>query len=201
MSVLSGVLLVSLISYGMFLKPQATFLTTVSPARTYTVSLKGQKSRPIFFTATIRFEVIKNGNRILSDKFLYSADGMDIPFETWYPDHRWLNEQSIQFYREQNFQDAPSDTVVVTNNTGKTIKYAKIDSIDIVIVFEMPPGFKVSIPSSQSKGESKWLSVKGEFSDGTNLSEFGTDFVKNRREHKTFYVDLKPGRTNVEMRD
>jgi hypothetical protein len=126
---------------------------------------------------------------------------MDIPFETWYPNHRWLNEQSIQFYREQNFRDAPSDTIVVTNNTGKTIKYAKIDSIDIVIFFEMQPGFKVSIPTAQSKGESKWLSVKGEFSDGTNLSEFGNDFVKDRRKPKTFYVELTPSRTTVEMRD
>lgn len=201
MFVLGACLLASLISYSLFLKPQPTFLTTVSPDRTYTVSLKGQKSRPIFFTATIRFDVLKNGTSMLSDKFLYSADGMDIPFETWYPNHRWLNEQSIQFYREQNFRDAPPDTIVVANNTGKTIKYAKIDSIDIVIFFEMQPGFKVSIPTSQSKGESKWLSVEGEFSDGTNISEFGTDFNKNRHEPKTFYVDLRPGRTNVEMRN
>ncbi len=201
MLVLGTCLLASLISYSLFFKPQPTFLTTVSPDRTYTVSLKGQKSRPIFFTATIRFDVLKNGASMLSDKFLYSADGMDIPFETWYPNHRWLNEQSIQFYREQNFRDAPPDTIVVANNTGKTIKYAKIDSIDIVIFFEMQPGFKVSIPASQSKGESKWLSVKGEFSDGTNISEFGTDFNKNRHETKTFYVDLRAGRTTVEMRN
>jgi hypothetical protein len=199
--VLSGCLLVSLIFYSFFLQPLPTFLTTASPAGTYTVLLNGQKSRPIFFTATIRFDVLKNGTRMLSDKFLYSADGMDIPFETWYPDHRWLNEQSIQFYRDQNFRDAPSDTIVVANNTGKTVKYAKIDSIDIVMFFEMQDGFKVSIPASQSKGESKWLSVKGEFSDGTNLSEFGADFVKNSREPKTFYVDLRPGRTTVDMRN
>jgi hypothetical protein len=199
--ILGGSLLICFLLYSFFLKPLPTFLTTVSPDRTYTVSLKGQKSRPIFFTATIRFDVLKNGASMLSDKFLYSADGMDIPFETWYPNHRWLNEQSIQFYREQNFRDAPPDTIVIANNTGKTIKYAKIDSIDIVIFFEMQPGFKVSIPTSQSKGESKWLSVEGEFSDGTNISEFGTDFDKNRHEPKTFYVDLRAGRTTVEMRN
>ena len=199
---LGGSLLICFLLYSFFLKPLPTFLTTASPDRTYTVTLNGQKSRPIFFTATIRFDVSKNGTSMLSDKFLYSADGMDIPFETWYPNHRWLNEQSIQFYREQNLRDVPPDTIVVANNTGKTIKYAKIDSIDIVIFFEMQPGFKISIPTSQSKGDGKWLSVNGEFSDGTNISEFGADFnVKSKREPKTFYVDLGAGRTNVEMRN
>ena len=199
--ILGGSLLICFLLYSFVLKPLPTFLTTASPDRTYTVTLKGQKTRPIFFTATIRFDVLKNGTSILSDKFLYSADGMDIPFETWYPNHRWLNEQSIQFYREQNLRDTPPDTIVVANNTGKTIKYAKIDSIDILIFFEMQPGFKVSIPTSQSKGDGKWLSVEGEFSDGLNISEFGADFsVGSMRVPKTFYVDLRPGQTTVEMR-
>jgi hypothetical protein len=198
--ILGGSLLICFLLYSLFFKPHPTFLTTASPDRTYSVSLKGQKSRPIFFTATIRFDVFKNGTRIISDKYLYSADGLDSPFEFSYPNHQWINDQSLQFYREEQLR-AP-DTIVVANNTGKTIKYAKIDSIDILIFFEMQPGFKVSIPTSQSVGGSKWLSVEGEFSDGTNISEFGADFnVNNRREPDTFYVDLRAGRTTVEMRN
>lgn len=198
--ILGGSLLVCFLLYSIFLKPLPTFLTTASPERTYTVTLKGQKSRPLFFTATIRFDVLKNGTSMLSDKYLYSADGLDFPFESSYPNHRWINEQSLQFYREEALR-AP-DTIVVANNTGKTIKYAKIDSIDILIFFEMQPGFKISIPTSQTTGGSKWLSVEGEFSDGTNISEFGADFnVNNGREPETFYVDLRAGRTTVEMRD
>lgn len=197
--ILGGSLLICFLLYSFFLKPLPTFLTISSPDKTYTVSLKGQKTKPIFFTAEVRFDVLKNGTLILSDKFLYSADGMDFPFESSYPNHRWINEQSLQFYREEALR-AP-DTIVVANNTGKTIKYAKIDSIDILIFFEMQPGFKVSIPTSQSIGGSKWLSVEGEFSDGTNISEFGADLnVNNRREPETFYVDLRAGRTTVEIR-
>jgi hypothetical protein len=83
--ILGGSLLICFLLYNFFLKPLPTFLITSSPHNTYTVSLKGQKTKPIFFTAEVRFDIFKNGTPILSDKFLYSADGMDFPFEHQYP--------------------------------------------------------------------------------------------------------------------
>jgi hypothetical protein len=152
-------LVLYLVIYSFFLKPLQTFLTTSSPDKTYTVSLRGQKTQPIFFTAEVRYDVSKNGAPMLSNKFLSSADGLDFPFEFLYPNHRWIDEQTIQFYREENLRERPPDTVVVVNNTGKTLKLVRIGSTEIVLFFEMQPGFKDSIPSSQSKGDRKGLSV------------------------------------------
>jgi len=193
-------LVLYLVIYSFFLKPLQTFLITSSPDKTYTVSLRGQTTQPIFFTAEVRYDVSKKGAPILSNKFLSSADGLDFPFEFLYPNHRWIDEQSIQFYREENLRERPPDTVVVVNNTGKTLKLVRIQSNEIVLFFEMQPGFKTSITSSQSKGDYKGLFVEGEFADGTSVMEFSADFdLKGRREPRTFSVDLRADKTTIEM--
>jgi hypothetical protein len=200
--VLGGSLLICSVMYSFFLKPLQTFLITSSPDKTYTVSLRGQKTQPIFFTAEVRYDVSKKGAPMLSNKFLSSADGLDFPFEFLYPDHHWITEQTLQFYREESFRETAPDTVIVVNHTGKTIKYIRIDSNEIVLFFEMQPGFKGSIPSSQSKGDRKGLFVRGEFTDGTSIREFSADFdLKGRREPRTFDVDLLADKTTVEMRN
>jgi len=197
--VLGASSLFCLVIYSFFFKPLQTFLITSSPDKTYTVSLRGQKTQPIFFTAEVRYDVSKKGAPMLSNKFLYSADGLDFPFEYRYPNYRWLNEQTIQFYREENLRERPPDSVILVNNTGKTIKLVRIESNEIVLFFQLEPGFKTSIPSSQS-GDSKWIFVKGEFTDGTSISEFGADLnLKGQGERRTFSVDLRADKTTVEM--
>ncbi len=47
-----------------------------------------------------------------------------------YPNHRWINENTIQFYREEYFNEGKPDTLVVVNNTNEPIKYAKVESVD-----------------------------------------------------------------------
>ena len=90
--------------------------------------------------------------------------------------------------------------MVVVNNTGKTLKLVRIQSNEIVLFFEMQPGFKTSIPSSQSKGDYKWLFVEGEFADGPRVSESMGDFdLKGRHEPRTFKVDLRADKTTIEM--
>ena len=197
--VLGASSLFCLVIYSFFFKPLQTFLITSSPDKTYTVSLRGQKTQPIFFTAEVRYDVSKKGAPMFSNKFLYSADGLDFPFEYRYPNYRWLNEQTIQFYREENLRERPPDSVILVNNTGKTIKLVRIESNEIVLFFQLEPGFKTSIPSSQS-GDSKWIFVKGEFTDGTSISEFGADLnLKGQGERRTFSVDLRADKTTVEM--
>ena len=138
--VLGASLLICFVIYSFFLKPLQTFLITSSPDKTYTVSLKGQKTKPIFFTAEVRYDVSKKGAPMLSNKFLYSADGLDFPFKFSCPNYRWINEQTIQFYREENLRERPPDTVIVVNNTGKTLKLVRIGSNEMVLFFEIQPG-------------------------------------------------------------
>jgi hypothetical protein len=205
LSLLLGVLLICLLlfsGYTLFFKPYPTFLTTTSPRNSYTVSLKGQETQPFFFTVEVRYDVFKKGVRLLSNKFLSSGDGMDFPFEFKYPNHRWINEQCLQLYRKEDLEERAPDTLVVVNDTSQTIRYARIEGVDIVLIFEMQPGFKVRLPTAQSRVDTKWMDVKGEFSDGSAIKEFSADIgVKDASGPKTFCVDLWADKTTVERQD
>jgi len=197
--VLISTTLISLLAYRLISRPLPIFLTIFSPAKKYEVFLKGQKSRPIFFTTEVHFDVVRDGRMFVSDKFLSSADSEDLPFEFRYPNQRWINEQSLQFFREEHSPDSAKDTVVVLNNTSRTINYLKIASNDIVLIFEMEPGFKGTIVTSRPKADLKWFDVSGEFSDGTSLKGAAKDIPLNTTlPNQVFYLDLKADRTTIE---
>ena len=202
-SALFGALIISLIIYRVIAKPPPTFLTTSSPEKTYTVYLTGQKEQPLFFTVEVRFHVMKNGTRFLSNKYLHSGDSEDMSFEMRYPNHRWVNENTLQFYREEYFHDGKPDTVVVVNNTGETIKYTKIESVDAILLFDLQPGFTGKMLTPRPRGDSKWVDVVGEFSDGRKIEGTNKDLL----EHKdpigpnTYYITINADGTTVEIRD
>src|SRR5437764_2067841 len=98
---LIGILLICVLLYTVVAKPLPVFLTTASPEKIYSVSLKGQKTQPLFFTAKVRFGVLKNGAPFVSDRLLHSADSEDLPFQFRYPNTRWINEHCLQFFHEE----------------------------------------------------------------------------------------------------
>jgi len=145
------------------------FFATRSPGGTYTVNFTGQKQRPFFFTNTVNYDVLKNGQLFLPSSHIHSGDALDISFELAYPNHRWLNEDILQLYREQYFNDGKPDTLVVINRTGQVIKYLKVDSVDKFLFFDLQPGAEVKLLNSPSRGDYKWLDVDGEFNDGRRI--------------------------------
>jgi hypothetical protein len=160
---------------------QDAFLTTSSPLGTYIVYLTGQKERPLFFTVGVRFNVLKNGKPYILDKYMHSGDSLDLSFESGYPSQRWLNESTIQFYREQYFNDGEPDTLIFLNNSKKSIKYLKVESVDKFLLFDLNPGSSTKMLNSRSRGDSKWLSVAGEFSDGTPIFD-GAATLRGRKD-------------------
>jgi hypothetical protein len=149
-------------------KPKA-FFSTSSPGGTCTVSLTGQKERPVFFMVEVRFDVSKGGEVFLTDKHLHSFDPLDLSFEMGYPDHRWLSESTIQFYREEYFNYGEPDTFVLVNNTGRAIKYALVESTDKFLLFDLPAESTTKLLNSPQRGDFKWLNIAGEFGDGRSI--------------------------------
>lgn len=190
------------LAYTIFLKPYPTLLSTTSPNNTYTVSVRGRNTQQFFFTAQVRYDVLKNGVPILLNEFLSSADGMDYPFQFKYPDHRWIGEHCLQFYRKEDLQESAPDVLVVANNTGKRIRYAKIQGIDIVLILEMEPGFNVTMPTARSRGDTKWMDITGQFVDGSAVKKFSADIAVNDvTGPKTFYVNLAADKTTVDRKN
>ena len=200
-SLVASFVLVCLLVYTALTKPLPTFLTTSSPENTYTIVLKGQKSQPLFFTVEVRFDVFKNGAHLLSDRFLHSGDSEDFPFESMYPNYRWNNEQTIQFYNEEDLKEHPADALRVVNTADKTIKYARIESVDQVIIFEMKPGYTTTFATPKTKGDSKWFRVEGEFADGQMIPGVAKNLTEiSRTGTLTYLVNIALEKTTIEAR-
>jgi hypothetical protein len=168
------------------------FFTTTSPGNTYTVMLTGQKERPLFFTVEVHFNVLKSGQTFLLDKYLHSGDSEDLSFEVGYPNYHWITENVIQFYREDNFNDGKPDTLIIVNNTDQAIKYAKIETVDKFLIFDLQPGNEIKVLDSPRRGDAKWLGVEGEFYNGIKIGGNGVSLTppKNSSGPYTYYIRI-----------
>jgi len=164
------------------------------------ISLRGQKDRPFFFTVQVRFDVLKNGTSFLSNMYFHSGDSEDPSFESEYPNHRWTDENTIQFYRQEYFDKANPDTLVVVNKTGEAIKYARIDSVDKVLLFDMQPGATAKLETPRSRGDLKSINIAGEFYNNRQIEGINKDFsVHTELRPQTYNVYIYADRTMVEV--
>ena len=188
---MSGTLLISLLLYDAAIESRP-FFNTSSPGGTYTVNLTGRKERPYFFTNTVNYHVLKNGKPFLPSRYLHSGDFLDISFELAYPNHRWVNENVVQLYREQYLNEGKPDALTVVNKTDKTIKYLEVVSVDKFLFFDMQPGDVVNLLNSQPRGDYKSFYVSGEFVDGRSV---GGSWATTRPDREsavpsTYYISI-----------
>ena len=165
---LCGAIWISLVLYEAAVESNPFFVTP-SPGGTYTVKLTGRKQRPFLFTNTVNYHASKNGQPFIPSTYIHSVDFMDISFELAYPDHRWLSENILQLYREQNFTDGSPDTLIIGNRTGKVIKQLKVTSVDQSLFFDVQPDDEIKLLNSRPRGDYKNFYVIGEFYDGRKI--------------------------------
>lgn len=158
------------------------FLTTSSPIGTYRVSLTGQKGRPALgLMSEVQFEVFKNGELFVPKKYLHSGDSFDLSFEAGYPNHHWLRENVLHFYRQEYFNKDRLDTVIVTNKTRERIRYLRVQALDKFLIFDLEPLDSMELAASPPRGDIKWVGAEGEFSNGQKIELAGVNF-KTRKE-------------------
>lgn len=184
---LIGVLFLSLILYlasGRF----SEFLTISSPTETYRVSLTGQKGRPALgLMSEVQFEVFKDGELFVSKRYLHSADSFDLSFEAGYPNHSWLRENVLHFYRQEYFYKDRLDMVIVTNKTREKIRYLRVQALDKFLIFDLEPLSSIELAASPPRGEIKWVGAEGEFLTGQKIELAGVNF-KTRKELGNAFV-------------
>lgn len=173
-----GITVVFSVVAAYMLQGRKTFLTTSSPAGTYKLILSGEKDRPSLpmVDYSVFLTVFKNEKTLVISREIYSSDWLDAGFVDWYPEHQWLTEQSLQFYRNQFRQDGPNDTVTVQNNSTKKISYLKVISVDILIILELDPKSTAVFSVSRARADSKWVSVDGQFETGQPIIAASQDF-------------------------
>jgi hypothetical protein len=185
---LFGAIWISLVLYDAAVEANPFFVTS-SPGGIYTVKLTGQPHRPYFFTNTVNYHVLKNGQPFIPGTYMHSGDDMDISFELAYPNHRWLNENLLHFYREQYFNDGKPDTLIVVNRTGQIIKHLNVASVDQFLFFDIQPEAEIKLLNSQPRVDNKGINIDGVFYDGRRI-EGGKTLSPNKELSSpfTYYI-------------
>lgn len=176
-AILLLILITGILIHEFFFASRVWFSTT-SPNKTYTIELTGDKGRGgILFYSTVRFNALRNGQPIVRDAHAHSGDFMDNSFELTYPEHEWVSDNVVRFWGP----NSASDQLVVSNHSGKAIKFLKLYASDMFLIFDLQPNSTLQLsPSHQSWAT--WIASEGEFIDGQPISGNGVNFL------------LRPGR-------
>ena len=156
---------------------QAPLITTIeSPDKTYLVHLNGKKSRPAvpLIMHSVYFDLFRQGKPIVRGRKLHSGDWFDPAFDDLYSQHAWANSSTLKFYR-QSAPDANGDTLNVTNNASKAIKFLRLQSTELFLLFDLKSQARAKLSASPQTWLS-WIAVEGEFEDGTSIPRKGINF-------------------------
>lgn len=155
------------------------WLTSTSPNGKYTVELTGDKGRGgILIPSVVKYNILVDGKLLTRDRPVHSGDAMDISFELAYPEHAWIDERTLRFWSNRHRREDLLDTLLVSNNTGKTIKFLRIKTWDMFFVFDVQPNSKLKLAFTH-RSEGKQISAEGEFEDGS-LINYGVYSLENR---------------------
>lgn len=160
------------------------FLTTSSPDNTYFVALKRAKAAAP--RTPIWADVFKNGQLTVSGIWLHTADETFMPFETVYPERRWLKDNVLEFYNRDSFKSG-SDSLQVENKTSKPIRYLQVESVNKFLLFDLHPGASVSLTLPAPTLNSQWIAAEGLFSSGEKIRFTSRSFDRRSSPHVSLY--------------
>jgi hypothetical protein len=165
------------LSIVVFWRHAPIFSTIESPDKTYVLHLRGKRSRPALpvIMHWVYCEAYRNGRQVIRRQQLHSGDGFDPGFDDLYPDHTWVSSSTLMFHRGEVGEDG-LDTVNVTNNTSKPIKFLRVQSGEMFLLLDLPPQTRTKLsPSAQTW--LSWLEVEGQFEDGKSIPYKGVNFT------------------------
>jgi hypothetical protein len=181
------------------------FLTTSSPKGSYTVRLTGRNDRPKvpLVSHEVLFSVSKDGKVFLTNKYLHSGDWFDPSFNLLYPQHNWVGEDTLHFYKQEFFSEGERESIEVQNRTQKVIQYLRVTSVDSFLFFSMQPGAMSTLIVSAPRADNRWVTIEGEFSDGQIIKQTGVGFLftKGRKGPFAYYIHINEDGLTIESPD
>jgi len=159
-------------------KVERVWLSTTSPNQKYTVELTGDQGRGgLLFYSTVKYNLLVNGAVVTKDRVVHYGDAMDISFELAYPEHAWIDANTLRFWSNRHRREDDLDTLLISNKTDKVIKFLRVKTDDLFFVFDVQPRSELKV-SITHRSEGKGFSVAGQFDDGS-LIDYGVGFLGN----------------------
>jgi len=166
------------------------FFTTESPDKTYVVLLRGKEFRPRLPITehSVYSDVYRHGELVTSGRELHSGDWFDPAFENLYNGYEWVNSSTLMFHRRRGHEGA-FDTLNVTNNTSNSIKFLRVQSVEMFLLFDLKPKARVNLSASPQSWLS-WINVEGEYEDGTSIPSKGVNFEIDTSQRGPFTYEI-----------
>jgi hypothetical protein len=195
LAVLSGYVVVGLLAWTVFWR-RPLIASSNSPDGQLLLRLKGDPTHPNqpLIDSTVYFDLYRDEQPVLLNKYLHSGDDFDPSFNDLYPQRRWISNSVIRFTREDLSQQK-FDTLVVRNETDQTIQYLEIKSRDKFLIFDLKPRSQERLsasPQSRSRSDLSWLDVEGEFADGRVIPWKGTNFIIDHEGPFEYGITITP---------
>jgi hypothetical protein len=154
------------------------WLSNTSPNQKYTVELTGDKGRGGFLIpSVVKYNILVDGNPLTRDRLAHSGDAMDISFEIAYPEHAWIDNNTLRLWSNRHRREDNLDTLLISNNTHKVVRFLRITAWDMFFVFDVQPRSQLKL-SFTHRSEGKGISVEGQFEDGSFI-DYGVGFLEN----------------------
>ena len=187
------------------IKETEVLLTTTSPKGTYTVRLTGRAERPKlpFVSHQVLFSVTMGGEVALANKYLHSGDWFDPSFGLAYPEHAWVSDQILKFYKNEFVSEGQYGRILILNKTREIIQYLRVTSVDTFLVLDVQPESTTTMDVSAPRGDSVWIKVEGEFVGGRQIKGNGVGFLFPKGKHGPFayYVYINENSLTIESPD
>ena len=154
------------------------WLSSTSPNQKYTVELTGDKGRGgLLINSVVKYNILVDGKLLTRDRLAHYGDAMDISFELAYPEHAWIDENTLRFWSTRHRREDSLDTLLISNSTDKAIRFLRIKAWDMFFVFDVQPRSQLKLWFTH-RSEGKGISVEGEFENGS-LIDYGVWFLES----------------------
>jgi hypothetical protein len=170
---------VGLIAHWWF-RESPVWLSSSSPNHTYAVDLTGDKGRGGFIIdSVVKYRLSKNGNVFVKDRVAHRGDWLDISFELAYPEHAWIRENVMRFWRKPDrLEEDRSDALLISSDASQAVRYLRIKTKDMFFIFDIKPRSTSRLSfTHQSEGNYFWC--EGEFIDGRRF-EYAANFLESK---------------------
>ena len=178
--------------------------TLVSPDRLYEVRVSGHVTKAMFFENWVHAEIYKQGVLHVPARVVYISDLFETSFQDRFGPPEWLFPNVLRLPGRKAVPDAPPDSVIVRNTSGRSYRSVRIETgQDMCLILDFDAGREQVLPMRvQSKSRrSVWFDVVieagtvGEFLRGNDTFELRRgpgapySFVVNISDHGADVVE------------
>lgn len=161
------------------------FLETVSPSGANVVHIREILTPDGLFTHEVFLSrpSFPDQNGKITSVRIYEGDEYDERFGVLFRLQEWQSESVLRLHRPPvKKNEGLFDRILVQNRSGKAIRFLMLETLDEVLIFDLAAEASVEVKTATQTGmgDSSYIGVKWQYTDGSQLFNEGRNFPISR---------------------